>query len=136
MLHKHHIIPKHMGGSDDPSNIAMLSVEEHAEAHMKLYEQYGREEDRIAWHGLAGIIGHEEAVSQMCRMAQKKSAAVTPRGKDHYMYGKVIPGRDPKKASAAGAAATRGKKQSPELIAKRTAAVRAYWEKKRANQKS
>ena len=31
MKHKHHIIPKHMGGSNDPSNIAELTVEEHIE---------------------------------------------------------------------------------------------------------
>ena len=43
--HRHHIIPRHAGGTDDPSNIIELSVEEHAEAHRILYEQYGR------WHG-------------------------------------------------------------------------------------
>lgn len=31
MKHKHHIIPKHMGGT----------IEEHAEAHRQLYEKYG-----------------------------------------------------------------------------------------------
>ena len=39
--HKHHIIPKHMGGNDEPSNLIELSVEEHATAHRKLYEQHG-----------------------------------------------------------------------------------------------
>lgn len=42
LKHKHHIIPKHAGGSDDPSNIVVLTVEEHAEAHRKLYEKHGR----------------------------------------------------------------------------------------------
>jgi hypothetical protein len=27
MLHKHHIIPKHMGGSDDPSNLVEFCSE-------------------------------------------------------------------------------------------------------------
>jgi len=35
MKHKHHIVPKHMGGSDDPSNLIELTIEEHAEAHME-----------------------------------------------------------------------------------------------------
>ena len=52
MKHKHHIIPKHAGGTDDPSNIVELTVEEHAEAHRKLYEKYGRWQDLSAWKGL------------------------------------------------------------------------------------
>lgn len=43
-----------MGGTDDPSNIIELTVEEHAEAHKLLYEQYGRKEDLCAWKGLSG----------------------------------------------------------------------------------
>ena len=42
ITHKHHIIPKHIGGTDDPSNLIELIIPEHAEAHRKLYEEYGR----------------------------------------------------------------------------------------------
>jgi hypothetical protein len=41
MKHLHHIVSKHMGGTDDPSNLIELTVEEHAEAHRKLFEQDG-----------------------------------------------------------------------------------------------
>jgi hypothetical protein len=61
-----------MGGTDDPSNLIELTVEQHAEEHRKLYEKYGLEEDRIAWQGLAGIIGHEEAVRQSLSLAGRK----------------------------------------------------------------
>jgi len=54
MKHKHHIIPKHMGGTDDPSNIVELTVKEHAEAHLKLYEKYGKHEDLCAYYMLSG----------------------------------------------------------------------------------
>lgn len=54
MKHKHHIIPKHMGGSDDPTNIIELTVEEHSQAHLKLYEQYGKKEDLCAYYMLSG----------------------------------------------------------------------------------
>ena len=54
MKHKHHIIPKHMGGSDDPSNLIELSVEEHSQAHIKLYEQHGKKEDLCAYYMLSG----------------------------------------------------------------------------------
>ena len=71
MKHIHHIVPKHMGGTDDPSNLIELSVEEHAEAHRKLYEEYGCEYDRLAWLGLAGIIGKEELRRQVISEANK-----------------------------------------------------------------
>ena len=60
MKHKHHIIPKHMGGTDDPSNLVELTVEEHAEAHRKLYEEHGHWQDYLAWKGLAGLITSDE----------------------------------------------------------------------------
>lgn len=75
MLHLHHIIPRHMGGSDDPSNLVYLSVEEHAEAHRKLWEQHGHWEDRIAWMGLSGQISKQEAIKMMLSEAGKKGGA-------------------------------------------------------------
>ena len=43
-----------MGGSDDPSNLIELTREEHAQAHMKLYEQFGKKEDLGAYYLLTG----------------------------------------------------------------------------------
>lgn len=54
MKHKHHIIPKHMGGSDDPSNLIELTREEHASEHMKLYQKYGKKQDLGAYYLLTG----------------------------------------------------------------------------------
>lgn len=54
ILHRHHIIPRHMGGTDDPDNIQVLTVEEHALAHLKLYEEYGKYEDYCAYLMLSG----------------------------------------------------------------------------------
>ena len=59
-LHKHHIVPKHAGGTDDPSNLVLLTIEEHAMAHKKLFELYGRWQDEVAYLGLLGMIGQEE----------------------------------------------------------------------------
>lgn len=73
IYHTHHIIPKHIGGNDDPSNLILLTVKEHAEAHKLLYEKYGREEDRLAWLGLDGIITKEEHIKEMSKLAGKKS---------------------------------------------------------------
>ena len=62
MKHKHHIVPRHMGGSDDSSNLIELTVEEHAEAHRELWEQYSNIKDYCAWKGLEGTIGKEEII--------------------------------------------------------------------------
>ena len=67
MKHWHHIVPKHAGGSDDPSNLVHLTVDEHAEAHRKLYEQYGRWQDKIAWKTLSGQISIQEARKKMMK---------------------------------------------------------------------
>ena len=67
ILHKHHIIPKHAGGTDDPSNLIYLTVEEHAEAHKKLWEEHGRWQDHIAWKALAGSIGQDEIIYRKVR---------------------------------------------------------------------
>jgi hypothetical protein len=63
--HVHHIVPKHMGGTDDPENLIELTVEEHAEAHRKLYEEYGHWQDKIAWKALSGQIENQDIIRQV-----------------------------------------------------------------------
>ena len=101
MKHKHHILPKHMGGTDDPSNLVELTREEHAQAHLKLYEQHGKKEDLGAYYLLTGQTdeamkicsslggkvqgpinrdsGHMSKIQQMsdCSAAGKKGGAAT-----------------------------------------------------------
>lgn len=69
IYHRHHIIPRHMGGSDDPSNIIEITIEEHAQAHRKLWEEHGNEYDHIAWRCLAGLITGEEARIEAVKVA-------------------------------------------------------------------
>jgi hypothetical protein len=72
MKHKHHIIPKHIGGTDDPSNLIELTVEEHAEAHRLLWEQDKRWQDYYAWQGLSGMINKEELIKRIQSLANSK----------------------------------------------------------------
>lgn len=98
--HKHHIIPKHMGGSDDSSNIIELTVEEHAQAHKDLFEKYGNWQDEIAWKALSGRIGREEIIREVQRkthLGKKKSAESVEKTSNKL----------------------RGRKQSSETIEKR-----------------
>ena len=71
--HKHHIIPRYEGGSDDPSNLVALTVIQHAMWHFAEWQRKGREEDRIAWQGLSKIIGREEVIRQASGIGGSKS---------------------------------------------------------------
>lgn len=81
MKHLHHIIPKHMGGTDDPSNLIELTVEEHAEAHRILYEQHGKQEDFMAWHMLKGQMGKDEALFMARSIGGRKSMSDESKAK-------------------------------------------------------
>ena len=77
MKHIHHIIPQYLGGTNDPSNLIELSVEEHAEAHCKLFEENGNWQDRIAWLTLSGQIGKDDALRE-ARSAANRGRKRTP----------------------------------------------------------
>lgn len=70
--HKHHILPKHMGGLNSPENIVILTVEEHALEHKKLFDLYGHEQDRIAWLALSGQITHQAATRKIISLSNQK----------------------------------------------------------------
>jgi len=73
VYHWHHIIPKHAGGTDDPSNLIRLTITEHAEAHRLLWEQHGRPEDKLAWLLLAGKTEEAEAARiELARHVQQR----------------------------------------------------------------
>lgn len=72
MIHNHHILPKHAGGTDDISNIIQLTVEEHSEAHRTLYETYGKIEDYLAWKGLSGQISKQEILKEIYNQNGKR----------------------------------------------------------------
>jgi hypothetical protein len=76
MKHIHHIIPKYLGGSDDPNNLIELSIEEHAEAHRILYEQYGNIQDYCAWQGLIGVLSNEDIIQILCSEGGLKGGSV------------------------------------------------------------
>jgi len=128
--HRHHIKPRHMGGSDDPSNIIELTVEEHAEAHRVLYELHGKEEDRLAWLGLSKQISKLELLAEIRKSddyKEKHRAAITTEeyrkkmseklsGENHPMFGKKHSNEAIQKIKKARASQTFSK----ESIQKRT----------------
>ena len=92
--HKHHIVPKYEGGSDDPSNLVELTVTQHAMWHFAEWQRKGREEDRLAWKGLSG---HTDTTYELLRWAnlqQPREAKVlggqrgAARNKELYYNGR------------------------------------------------
>jgi hypothetical protein len=108
MKHKHHIIPRHMGGSNDPSNLIELSVEEHANAHLELYKKHAKSEDLLAYKCLKGYLSKVEIIQERSRIGGKT------QGKKNAESGhmlKVQQLSDPSAAGKKGGATTiaRGK---------------------------
>ena len=54
-LERHHIIPRHIGGTDEESNFTYLTHREHIAAHWLLWKIHGRDEDRSAWTMMGGM---------------------------------------------------------------------------------
>lgn len=68
VYHNHHIVPRHLGGSNESTNLLRVTIEEHAEIHKKLWETEGRWQDYIAWKALSGQISGAEAYKLATRM--------------------------------------------------------------------
>jgi hypothetical protein len=133
--HKHHIIPRHVGGTDDPSNLLELTVEEHAEAHRILYEEHGRWQDELAWKTLSGQISLDEASWKAWKEGCRKGG-LSSRGRKHKeeskrkisegrigennpMYGKNLSEEHKRKLSVKNGGENNpmyGKKHSDEMI--------------------
>ena len=84
--HKHHIIPRHAGGTDHPDNIVELTIEEHADAHRQLYEQYGRWQDRVAWLSLSGIMKEQERIYEIMSNANRGNPSGFRHSEDYKKY--------------------------------------------------
>ena len=121
MKHRHHIVPRYMGGGDEPSNIIELTVEEHAEAHKKLWEEHGNIEDYCAWKGLSEQIGREEIFRLLMDPTGRKHTEETKRKISESNKGKV---KHTDKSKELISSSRKGKKLSPEHKAKISAAMK------------
>tara|TARA_B100000809_G_C14617182_1_gene343439 strand:+ start:40 stop:492 length:453 start_codon:yes stop_codon:yes gene_type:complete len=87
-----------MGGSNDPSNIARITVEEHIEAHRKLYKEHGNWQDLAAINRLTNggepLFGEKNPMKQPEVIAKHKKAmrkaadAGTWSGSNNGFYGR------------------------------------------------
>lgn len=51
-IHKHHIVPRYLGGTDDESNLISLSRYDHSIEHLILYYKFGNKQDLCAYYML------------------------------------------------------------------------------------
>ncbi len=54
-LHVHHKIPIHSGGTNDISNLEVLTTKQHALAHLKLFIETGNDLDLRIYHLISGV---------------------------------------------------------------------------------
>lgn len=59
----HHIIPVHMGGTNDLKNLERVTVDEHKQRHLDLYEKYGNFRDLCAYYLLSGRYSEAQLVA-------------------------------------------------------------------------
>ena len=70
MRHNHHIIPKHLGGTDDPSNLIKgISVVRHAMFHYANWLLWKSRGDFIAYRALSGSASKEEIIEMVLSYA-------------------------------------------------------------------
>lgn len=60
MVHRHHIIPKHRGGSDDPSNLVEVTPTQHAMFHYCEWKLWGNYKDFCAYKMILGDVKNPE----------------------------------------------------------------------------
>ena len=99
-FHKHHIIPRCMGGTDAPENLVLLHPIDHAIAHLVRYKMFGNPADGWAYNRVINGLKDE--------LIPNRKGIPKP-----YL-------RKPKSAEtkAKMSAAAKGKKKSPEAIEK------------------
>ena len=94
MKHRHHILPKHRGGSDDPSNLVSLTVEQHAKAHWVEFMLEGHTNDLIAYMALSNLIDKSEIHAEIMKSPEyraklrraQKGHKGTPHTEEHKKW--------------------------------------------------
>ncbi len=64
MKHNHHIKPRYEGGSDDPSNLVLLTPTQHAMWHYAEWLRKGNWQDDLAWRVLCGRLSKEASIRE------------------------------------------------------------------------
>lgn len=85
-LHRHHIVPKHSGGTDDESNFTYLTVREHVIAHFLLWKMHQNPNDLRAMHMLGAELTslQRKITGEFCRDNNIGFYSATPEQKREW----------------------------------------------------
>jgi len=79
MRHTHHLLPKHMGGTDHETNLVpSISITRHAMFHFANWQLHQKTEDYIAWRSLSGKITKAQAIFEAQSLGGKKGGKNRP----------------------------------------------------------
>lgn len=67
---RHHIVPRHMGGSDDSDNLVTVMYRQHILLHLLLWKSYGSAKDKMAYLLMRGQIDTLEARRELQRLSK------------------------------------------------------------------
>ena len=119
-----------MGGTDDPSNLIELTVEEHALAHKKLYEEHGKRQDLIAYQMLSGQIGKDEVLFEARSIGGRKKPSEETKRKMRESCRKRTERQRADgtlaRANKKRSIALKGKKKTPEHMKNWSASRKGY----------
>ena len=125
-----------MGGTDDKSNLILLSIEQHADAHRALYEEHGKRQDYIAWKSLLKQMDHEERQEELSAIGGRNNAGIAKSEAHKAKISAVITSVSKSveyKANLSKAMAGNDNSKnhsSDEYKAKQSAAMKAAWAKR------
>jgi hypothetical protein len=76
--HKHHLLPTHAGGTDDPANLVRVNRAMHSFLHRLRYKETGDYYDCCAANLLSGDWTVEQARQEACKQGQELSDKFLP----------------------------------------------------------
>ena len=83
MKQTHHLIPRYLGGSDDPENLVEVTTTQHAIFHYCNWRFWGNEQDRLAWRAISSQISKDEIILESRRLGGINCHKNNP---DHIKY--------------------------------------------------
>ena len=81
LLERHHILPRHAGGTDEESNFTYLTHREHIIAHWLLWKIHGRDEDKSAWKLMKGMTFYPTFLGKEHSEESKRKTSEALKGK-------------------------------------------------------